>query len=108
MTTQPTPPPPPERTFPPRCPDCTRLIADTGKPHCPPTNPVCDWIRCDGDDDSDVLCDEEVYIQSYRSEAVTVKAVRDKAAADGWQWFKGLDRCPQHRTDTLIHATRGT
>ena len=61
------------------------------------------WIRCDGGDDSDVMCDEEVYIQSDRSEAVTVKAVRDKATAEGWQWLKGLDMCPAHRTDTLIN-----
>ena len=41
-----TTPKPPERQFPPRCPDCRRLLADTGKPHCPTTNHVCNWRRC--------------------------------------------------------------
>jgi hypothetical protein len=40
-----TTPKPPERTFLPRCPDCRRLLADTGKPHCQ-HNPACDWLRC--------------------------------------------------------------
>jgi hypothetical protein len=45
MTT-PTPEPVrPERSFPPRCPDCQRLMADTGKPHCK-DNDACDWLRC--------------------------------------------------------------
>jgi len=38
--------PKPERQFPPRCPDCHHLLADTGKPHCPDTNLACDWLRC--------------------------------------------------------------
>lgn len=37
---------PPERQFPPRCPDCHGLLADTGTQHCPKDNLVCDWMRC--------------------------------------------------------------
>lgn len=41
-----TTPTPPERQFPPRCPGCHGLLADTGEPHCPKTNLFCDWMRC--------------------------------------------------------------
>ena len=68
------------------------------------------YIRCDGSSDGE--CDEEVHIQPLRrSRSVTGAAremtdraqVRAKAKAAGWQLTQGLDLCPLHRTDTLIH-----
>jgi hypothetical protein len=38
---------PQDRKFPPRCPNCTRLLADSAKPHCDwKNNRQCSWMRC--------------------------------------------------------------
>ncbi len=40
--------PPSEHQFPPRCPGCNRLLADTGTSHCKPPDRTapCGWVVC--------------------------------------------------------------
>jgi len=38
---------PQDRKFPPRCPNCDRLLAEHAKPHCDwKTHPRCSWMSC--------------------------------------------------------------
>ena len=57
------------------------------------------YVTCDGDPG----CDEMVHLRG-RTHEVTESRVRTMAASSGWQFTKGCDLCPRHRTDTLLNV----